>query len=657
MSLGHLSRLCRGRWHAAGVARLDRPPEGGRSCWWIAESADPAFAAVKFPSDIPFDLRTLTESQRKSLLSRKRVLDNWQLARAGGVALGFAEKQVTSQFLSRLEAEEDRRISRSTLFRWLAEYRRGGLGSLRDRRGGAGGKDQDQGAGGSGNSSSSSSGNGEFLDAMKGYYLSPNRPSAKSCWMAACLKASEKGFAVLGYRAACLFLAGLPSAVKTRRRDGEDAFVERCEPSIQRDYTTLRSNEQWVGDHHRLDVIVEDNGKLVRPWLTAWMDMRSRTITGWCIYSHAPNQTTILSALRGGITQAGVPELLYIDNGKDFGSRALHGTTKKQRKNHRRGGAAIDEDHVRGVLGHLQCKARFCWAYHGQSKPIERFFGTLEDQFGRTWSTYRGNCPANRPEDSELKLARGEAPTLADFTAAFADWLGVYHAAAHEGDGMDGASPAQVFDRSFGDRAKCVVSSDLLDLLLMRQPKPVRVHKNGVTWQGMGYGQYTQLTIEHLRRWVYLRIDERDISSVQVWTEDDRFICIAPANQRVPANATEQEMRAAGSQKRGHRKRLREIYQRRTRLAEDIPDLMIRARAAANAAGAAKARGSQSVGMTAAGPPDLKMLRSPLLEQLPAVRRGAQFVAGKLAAGAENVDSRFLYQPTAVDGDMPEAEE
>ena len=134
--------------------------------------------------------------------------------------------------------------------------------------------------------------------------------------------------------------------------------------------------------------------------------MRSRLIAGWCIYAHDPNSNSILSALRGGVTVFGVPELLYIDNGKDYSSYTFHGSTKWQR---RHGKVQIDTGRIAGILNHLQIKSRFCWAYHGQSKPIERFFNTLEARFSRVFATYCGRHPLAKPECLEANLAKGLA--------------------------------------------------------------------------------------------------------------------------------------------------------------------------------------------------------------------------------------------------------
>lgn len=446
-------------------------------------------------------------------------------------------------------------------------------------------------------------------------------------------KAAENGLRTIGYRASCLYLDKIPIPVGVKNRLGPDAFKTRCESYIQRDYTTLRSNEIWCADHHQLDVICQNPGAgFVRPWLSAFEDMRSRMIVGWCIYAHDPNSNSILSAMRGGILSHGIPELIYIDNGKDFGSYVFHGSTKWQR---RKGTVQLESGRVAGILNHLQIKSRFAWAYHGQSKPIERFFNTIEARFSRGFNTYCGRHPLDKPECLQRQLELGNAPKLADFSERFGRWLDVYHNSAHRGQGMNGQSPRQIYDSSWNGFAKRTTSEDMLDLLLTRQTKEVVVHRNGVNYLGLNFGQYAPERIQWAGKKVYLRIDERDISKVSVWSPDDKFIGYWTANQRIPANATHGQLSSAIAEKRRHRKLVREYHQQRPRLAEDLPDLMIRA-AARNQI--------QPAALPVA--PDLKLVRSPIESELPKVRRGKNAAKGLESDGTPIKPVRFEYTPT-----------
>ena len=84
----------------------------------------------------------------------------------------------------------------------------------------------------------------------------------------------------------------------------------------------------------------------------------------------APNATVIKQALRIGIAEYGIPEEIYTDNGKDYISKEL------------------DPKNPESVLNVLKIGVIHALPYHGQAKPIERFFNTLESRFGTLFYSY-----------------------------------------------------------------------------------------------------------------------------------------------------------------------------------------------------------------------------------------------------------------------------
>jgi hypothetical protein len=44
---GHVGRLCRSTWAARGLARLEKPEDGGKPRWLVHETADVRLARVK----------------------------------------------------------------------------------------------------------------------------------------------------------------------------------------------------------------------------------------------------------------------------------------------------------------------------------------------------------------------------------------------------------------------------------------------------------------------------------------------------------------------------------------------------------------------------------------------------------------------------------
>ena len=650
-STRNVTKRCGEEWFPLGKAGLRKPQAGGKPCWHVREDADPLLSSILWPEHIAFDLRTLKAEQRAILLRRKEILDGWIRTRESFIAEGKTERFATAGYLRRLELEGAReKVSRGTLFRWDSLFNADGIKGLADARWSTSATDK---ATVGGAMPGPHAGDFDsYFNALKSYWLRLSRPSKKSAWEAANQMAFEKGWPTKEYRTARHYLQQIPRAVQIKFRDGRKAFEAKAAPSIERDYSTLHSNEMWVGDHHQFDVMVKHDGKHVRPWLTAWEDMRSRKIVGWCILAHDPNQNAVLSALKHGCLSHGVPEGIYIDNGKDYDAYSLHGRTKQERRSVR---VEVDGGRVRGILNHLGCKVIHAWPYHGQSKPIERFFGTVELQFGKTWPTYCGRNPENKPEDLPKKLARGAAPTLDEFTEKFSEWLTKgYHASGHTGDAMNGHTPEEVYAASWNGAAKRTTSAEALELLLLRETQPVKVTKNGVAWGRLRYGQSAPELFKLQGKEVYLRVDPRDVTRVLVYSMDDQFICIAVSNRRVPANATHKELSDAIKEGKQIQKIATQYHGIRPRLHQDTTELMIDGRARQNA----KDEKNREP-LPPDGPASLKAIKSPVTSAatLKALGIALEDRKGlKIAVGAESYSKPFRELYKAFEP-QPEPEE
>lgn len=621
-SVRHVRRLCGDEWHARGLARVERPPGGGKPAWLVREDAHASLARVKAPERLAFDVRQLPEARRRELLARRAILDGWERAKSAGVAAGRTERDVTFEYLRGVEIEHDLKLSRSRLYEWHNAYRADGLAGLVDRRWQPPREKR--------------SADDPFFAELQRRYLDLRRPKLTVVHRDTRLIAERRGWTVHSYHAAKRFIATIPPGVLMKFRAGDKAYTDNGESFIERDYSTLASNDVWVGDHHQFDVVVDAGPRhgLVRPWLTAWMDMRSRRVVGWFIGAASPNQDTILLAFRHAIHPAqndcGVPLRVYIDNGKDYDSYALHGRTKRDRFRRQRFRIDLDAGYVDGLFGELGVETTHCQPYHGQSKPIERFFGTLEDRFGRGFETYCGNAPGTRPQDLQKRLDRGQAPRLVDFAAAFVDWLrDDYHHRVHAGHAMDGRTPAQAYAENLG--TKRTAPAELLDVLLQQKSKPVRVTQNGVRWHGILYGQHERSLWEKIGQQVYLRVDPRDVSRVSVWTLDNRFLCHAPANIRLSAKAgpsTREDLRAALADKRRRNRLASEYHQRRPTLHMDTSELLARETAAR-----LKAEREASEPPPA---PNVAPVQTAIDDQMPALRRAVERDTLRMAAGAES---------------------
>ncbi|MBT9485817.1 MAG: DDE-type integrase/transposase/recombinase [Myxococcales bacterium] len=328
----------------------------------------------------------------------------------------------------------------------------------------------------------------------------------------------------------------IQTAERVFLREGRKAFVDTVAPYVVRDWGMVGANGVWFGDHHQFDFVVAhpEDGRPMRPWLTAWMDGRSRKLVGWVLTAQ-PNSTTVLAAFIRGVRLHGCPAETYIDNGKDYRNRQLFGgrpkkgelTTFK---------AGLDETVAKSMAELLEITVHFALPYNAKAKPIERFFGTLAGDFSKDFPTYCGRNPVERPELQPATVrklhAAGKLPTFADVEEALTDYLeNDYHVRPHAGEsGMDGRSPAAVFAAELVE--KRTVPEHLLAVVAMPAGRPVRVTRGGLV--RMDNVQYfaNELFAGHVGRDVTLRRDLADTNAVHVY-EGQRYLCTARALAKV----------------------------------------------------------------------------------------------------------------------------
>ncbi|WP_445944910.1 Mu transposase C-terminal domain-containing protein [Rhodococcus sp. M8-35] len=113
--------------------------------------------------------------------------------------------------------------------------------------------------------------------------------------------------------------AGLREGERARRRF--DVFLQR--PPSHR-------NVAWEADHVEAPVQVEADGRLVKPWVTWFVDAAHDVILGVAVTPRTPNRESVLAALRAAVMRrepygpaGGLPAVVRIDRGKDFLSRTV----------------------------------------------------------------------------------------------------------------------------------------------------------------------------------------------------------------------------------------------------------------------------------------------------------------------------------------------
>jgi transposase InsO family protein len=456
------------------------------------------------------------------------------------------------------------KITRDSLYRWLRAYRMYGLMGLVDSRGSA--------------DISEPAFSQDAQTYLLTMYLTPAKLSLKVCYqnLLHLNKKHNYGWQIPGLRSVYNWVeSNVPKPVRILHREGQKAYEAQCAPYVQTDLSDVPPGSIWVGDHHQLNFWIRHKNKWTRPWLTAWMDMRSRCIVGWYLCP-SPNQTTIMIAMRGGIEKYGPPDAVKIDNGKDYDSQMFTGITKTQRRK-----GYLDEFLVSGIYGMMNISVSFSIPYHPQSKPIERLFATVGEQFSKTVPTCCGNKPENKPENLNDLLEKQStidgAYNFDSLTEVFGQWVEVYNNTVHSGAGMEGRTPSQTMNLRVSKRA---ISKDILDMLMCVWSGKLTVGKNGVRFKGLLYGQYEPRLLQNFGKAVRVAYNPHDLRQVTVYdAESLQRLCIAEQNQLIKYSKAidDETLRDATRQKAGVIKAHRNWLDNRGLQHFNLTDLTIKA--------------------------------------------------------------------------------
>ena len=244
----------------------------------------------------------------------------------------------------------------------------------------------------------------------------------------------------------------IPDAVKVMARDGADVFSATQEIISFRQLSQIQPLEYVVMDHRRLDLFcmapAQGGWRLVRPWLTAAIDMRTRKWLAWAIVE-TPSSDSIASVLVRVFLDFGLPNALYWDNGKDFCCEWLEGRQRRQGASYR-----VEElsTVTRGVVETLGVRIHHAIVKRARSKIIEpNFLNTsLFDRSTPWWCGHNAQARPDRLDDLVKQHERwlegdsDEPPfkTIEEIAALYDEFLESLNEREHSGEGMEKLTPA-----------------------------------------------------------------------------------------------------------------------------------------------------------------------------------------------------------------------
>lgn len=378
--------------------------------------------------------------------ARFRIVMEWRSFVASAVVRGEKKLEASEQFFVLLEAgailpadvlKKIGQYSLSTIYRWDKELRENNnkLDALADKRGGW----QKGGAKGLGQLGA------EAEALLLGAWLTPNQPSMQLAYNSTAKLLQKRGLPVPSYTSARRFLKRYEENHKdivTLKRKGEKALRDTVGPYISRNDKLLNVGDVLFSDGHVLNFTSLNpiTGKECRLTLIVWFDWRSRMPVGWEVM---PEETAlaISSALHMGIRNLGkYPKVVYIDNGKAFRAKYFNNVS--------------DFQEMDGLYVRCGIDVQYSKPYAAQTKIIERFWGTFNEQCARLLPSYCGNSiddkPAYMKRAENYHKARHSdfVPTIRETAEIFSKFVNWYSQNPH--DGLDGATPWSVFEPGRG---------------------------------------------------------------------------------------------------------------------------------------------------------------------------------------------------------------
>jgi putative transposase len=273
----------------------------------------------------------------------------------------------------------------------------------------------------------------------------------------------------------------LERQLRQRGLSGRQIKTEQKQVTSRR-FNRVGRNTLWQADLKYGPYLPDPvhNRQKIKTYLVAIIDDATRLVVQAEFYSNQ-RLPVLEDSLRKAIIKCGLPDNLYVDNGKIFISQWLKLACAKLR------------------IRHLNTKA-----YSPESKgKIERFNRSV-DEFMR-----------------EVQLEK--AQTLEQLNSLFRAWLSEgYNHRVHSA--LKDQSPAQAFSQD--PKALRFPSPEVLRDAFLWEKTP-KVDKTGcISLSGICY----EVGLEYLRKNILVRYDPFDLSQIEVWYGGQKQKVVSPAN-------------------------------------------------------------------------------------------------------------------------------
>jgi transposase InsO family protein len=367
-------------------------------------------------------------------------------------------------------------------------------------------------------------------ETLKSDYLRPEKPKFSRCYRRVCDAAKVYGWAPIPSERTLRRKLDLEvtKAAQLVAREGIDA-AKTLFPAQKRSRAHFHAMQAVNMDGHKIDLLcsVPWSKKPVRMLLIGIQDLYSNKIVGWRL-SEAETWEAVRLVIGDMVEAHGIPEVIYLDNGRAFASKWISGADVKRFR------FKVKAEDPRGLLATLGIEQHFTLPYSGQSKPIERAWGDLAEEIAKHPSmagAYTGNNPTNKPANYGSRTV-----TLEELRAHVACCIAEYNGRpGRETETAAGRSFDETFEASMADPGTIVrrpTAAQRSLWLLASEAITTRGNSGEIHFQGNRY--WTPALTRVAGQKVIIRFDPDHLSRpVKVYDLKNRLLCEAPCIEAV----------------------------------------------------------------------------------------------------------------------------
>jgi len=343
--------------------------------------------------------------------------------------------------------------------------------------------------------------------AIEQVYLRPERPTIKQVWGEVRRACHAAGLTAPSLKAVRARVSAHSLRERVKAREGAAAAGNRFR-QVNLGLRTERPLQVVQIDHTKVDVMLVNDvtrACIGRPWLTLVLDVHTRVVLGFYLSLDAPSAAAAALAIAQAVLPKkewlrdrgidllwpahGLPEIIHVDNGREFHSRAFERGCQQY-----------------GIRIEYRPAATPRFGGH-----IERLMGTLMGRVHALPGSTSSNVAARGAYDAEAKAIL----TFREFERILAlEVLGPYHNEVHSALGTTPAAAWVDGSRNGAPRDPADTATLLLDFLPFEERI---VRRDGVRLFNIFYqdGALAHLVDQGPAR-LRVKYDPRDLSAVFV---------------------------------------------------------------------------------------------------------------------------------------------